>query len=104
MTNTFNSGTLTVTQDTISYRKWFKTTSLQRNKISHMTYKYDSKLSRILSVPVGLFYLITIVGIPIGFRCLRGDRSVIIRTTNHEEHSFWVNGNDIRGFKNSLQY
>lgn len=103
MTHTFNNGTLTVNADTIAYKKLLSSsTTIQRNRISSITYQYDNIIYKLLRFPLGILYCLLIVTIATGIRCLRGDVIAYIKMTNGESHQFWIYGNEFKQFKSIL--
>lgn len=100
----FNNGFLKVSKETVSYRKLLGSThTFQRARIVSIGYQYDNLIYRVLRLPLGLLYLCTLIGIPIGIRCLRGDVIAHVEMINGERFSFWVYGNQLKEFKRAIQ-
>lgn len=98
---TLNNGNVTISDQTITYKRMLNTTTIQRNKIMEMNIHYDNFIYKILGIPIGIFYCITIGGIPLGIHCIKRDVLVNIRTTQ-KTYSFWLNRHDLETFKSLM--
>ncbi len=100
----FNNGFLKVSTDTISYRKLLgNTNTFKRARIVSIGYQYDNLIYRVLRFPLGILYLCTFIGIPLGIRCLRGDVVAHVEMINGERFSFWIYGTQLTDFKQAIQ-
>lgn len=94
----FNNGNLRVSDSSITYKPLFNTIVIDRSKIVSLHYKYDNFIYNIFSIPLGIFYCCTILGIPLGLQCIR--RSMLVQVkTRYETFEFWVHGKDKMKFK-----
>lgn len=96
------NGNITVTNETVSYTHFFTTKSIPIRKIRQISYLYDNVIHRIIGIPLGILYCLTIVSIKLGIHCIKRDVLIEIITTNGEEHQIWINRNELQQFKNSL--
>jgi uncharacterized membrane protein YccF (DUF307 family) len=98
---TLNDGNVTITDTSITYKRLFNTKVIQRNKIVETNILYDNWIYKIMGIPIGIFYCITIGGIPLGIHCIKRDVLINIRT-REDVYSFWLKRDDLDTFKSIM--
>jgi len=101
-TTGFNFGTITVTSDSINIQKIFGENTIERHKIMSIEYLYDNFIYKIIKIPLAVFYVFTIIGIPFGLRFFRGDIRAHVKMVNNDTVYFWIPGPDKKNFKKAL--